>query len=240
MTRSSGALATLLLMLAGASLANGPGPPAAGDVVIPDTVQCAAQVADRVQSHYDSIKDIQGRFTQVTQSVTLGSAALGADAPSKGEVQLAKPGKMRWVYEAPAPSVVVSNGSTLWIYDPTAREVQRLPVSEGYLAGAALEFLLGDGKLKESFEIRAASCTPDGDGAIALELLPRQPASYERLGMRVSAEDGSILASDLVDLFGNRTRITFSDVRTNLSPDPSVFVFQVPEGVSLIDLAPPE
>ena len=40
-----------------------------------------------------------------------------------GAVEFAKPGKMRWSYEAPEPSLVVSDGETLWIYDPTRDEV---------------------------------------------------------------------------------------------------------------------
>ena len=203
-----------------------------------ETPDCAAEVAARVQSHYDSVSDFRARFVQLTQSVTLGSATLGADAPSMGVVQLAKPGRMRWSYETPTPSLLVSDGKTLWLYDPGAHEVQRLPVTRGYLTGAALEFLLGDGRLVESFEIRAVSCKPDDAGALLLELTPRAPASYERLGMRVSYADGSILESDVVDLFGNRTRISFSEVETNLAPADSVFVFDLPEGVTVIDLAP--
>ena len=205
-----------------------------------EVLDCAAEVAARVQSHYDSVSDFRARFVQVTQSITLGSATLGADAPSTGVVQLAKPGRMRWSYETPTPSLVVSDGKTLWLHDPGAGEVQRLPVTRGYLTGAALEFLLGDGRLVESFEIKAADCKPDDAGTLLLELTPREPASYERLGMRVSYADGSILESDVVDLFGNRTRISFSEMETNLAPADSVFVFDVPEEVTVIDLAPAE
>ncbi len=248
MTRSRGSLTARLLIasliasvLANEAVADDP-PAPSGDrgASSGEAPDCAAEVAARVQSHYDSVSDFRARFGQVTQSVTLGSATLGSDAPSAGVVQLAKPGKMRWSYETPTPSLVVSDGKTLWLYDPAAGEVQRLPVTQGYLTGAALAFLLGDGKLAESFEIRAVDCEPDDAGTLLLELTPREPASYQQLGMRVLRADGSILESEVVDLFGNRTRISFSEVETNLSPADSVFVFEVPEGVMAIDLVPAE
>jgi len=62
----------------------------------------------------------------------------GEETLTRGRVVFAKPGRMRWVYESPEPSLVVSDGETLWIYDPAAREAQRLPVTQGYLTGAAL------------------------------------------------------------------------------------------------------
>jgi outer membrane lipoprotein carrier protein len=235
-------VASLLVNLAAnVAAADDPDRPVGGrEAPSGEAPDCSAEVAARVQSHYDSVSDFRARFGQVTRSVTLGSATLGADAPSTGVVQLAKPGKMRWSYETPTPSLVVSNGKTLWLYDPGAGEVQRLPVTQGYLTGAALSFLLGDGKLSESFEIQAVDCKPDDAGTLLLELTPRQPASYQRLGMRVAEANGSILESDVVDLFGNRTQISFSEVETNLSPTDSVFDFEVPEGVMVIDLAPPE
>ena len=66
---------------------------------------------------------------QTTRRVALGDGAGDALAAS-GEVVFAKPGKMRWTYESPEPSLVVSDGATLWIYDPKAREVQKLPLGD--------------------------------------------------------------------------------------------------------------
>ncbi len=197
---------------------------------------CARQLASTIQSHYDAVADFSASFRQQTRSVTLGNTSLGADAPSSGTVQFAKPGKMRWRYELPTPSQVISNGTILWIYDSTTREAQRLPVTEGYLTGAALEFLLGDGKILDEFNVGAASCVPDDQDALELRLLPKKPSSFESLGLRAKRESGEILGTSLVDLFGNETSISFSDVRTNVHPSASTFEFEVPDGVRVIDL----
>ncbi len=189
-----------------------------------------------IQSYYDAVDDFSASFRQQTRSVVLGNTSLGADAPTTGTVQFAKPGKMRWRYESPAPSQVISDGVILWIYDPATREAQRLPVTEGYLTGAALEFLLGDGKILDEFNVEAVSCAPDDQDTLELRLLPKKPSSFESLGLRAKRKTGEILGTSLVDLFGNETSIWFSDARTNVHPAASTFTFEVPDGVQIIDL----
>lgn len=220
------------------STAAAPGPSAAPSAMTDEADSCAEALAAAIQEHYDSVDDFSANFQQRTYSVMFGDASLGADAPSTGSVQFAKPGKMRWRYEKPAKSQVISDGKILWIYDTEAREAQRLPVTEGYLTGAALEFLLGDGKILEEFEVSATTCVLDPQGALELTLIPKQPASFESLGLLAKRATGEILSTSLVDLFGNRTLISFSDTRVNLHPVAGTFTFEIPSDVRVIDLIP--
>lgn len=221
----------LLLWCAIACLLPGPGH-AEGDAV-PARESCAQRLAALVQSKYEAVRDLSARFDQTTHSVMGGPAS---QTESSGRVFFAKPGKMRWSYETPQPSEVISDGETLWLYDPGANEVQRLPVDQGYLAGAGLQFLLGVGKLADDFEIRAIECDERGREGALLELLPRQPASYERLLLRVRFDSGEVEETTVVDLFGNRTRIAFRELKLNQDPAPETFRFDVPPGVEVIDL----
>jgi len=197
---------------------------------------CAERIARVIQARYDEIRDLEAAFEQSTRSVSLGSSPLASSAPSRGRVVFAKPGKMRWVYVEPQRSQVISDGAVLWLYDEEGAEAQRLPVREGYLTGAALEFLLGDGKLLEDFEVRAERC--DGP-QVELRLSPREESSYERLSLTAVAETGDIVATSIVDLFGNETRIAFSEVQVNQGPPPELFRFAPPPDVEVIDLVTP-
>ncbi len=230
------AIVVLLRVALAATAAVAADPPG---VQMPRGEDCAVELAQTIQTHYEAVRDFSASFRQQTRSVTLAGASLGADAPSEGTVVFAKPGKMRWRYTTPTPSQVISDGTILWIYDPSTREVQRLPVTEGYLTGAALEFLLGDGKLLETFDVSAASCTPDENDTVELALDPKQDASYESLGLRANRKTGEIVSTGLVDLFGNETSMSFSNTRTNQDPKHETFVFEVPAGVKVIDLATP-
>jgi outer membrane lipoprotein carrier protein len=204
----------------------------------PPTTPCQAvdaeSMAARIQTRYEGIRDIRADFEQANEAATFGGAPLMSTDPKAGKVVFAKPGKMRWTYLTPEPSVVVSNGDTLWIHDVAAESVTRLSVTAGFLSGAALQFLLGDGRILESFTVTVDStrCEP---GRVHLDLLPKQDATYERLGLIADRETGDVLGTSVLDLFGNSTRIEFQAIEVNLDPPASTFEFEVPEGVELID-----
>ncbi len=143
---------------------------------------------------------------------------------------------MRWSYEKPEPSLVVSDGVTLWLYDAAHAEAQRLPVSGDYLSGAAIQLLLGDGDLLAEFRVTGASC---GERGVELELLPRRPTSYEKLRILADPESGDLLETEIVDLLGNVTRVSFSDIQANRDPSHSQFTFEPPAGVRVIELEAP-
>lgn len=206
---------------------------------------CVQAVADTVQARYDSVRDFSADFEQTTRSALFGAAGASQTAPARGKVVFAKPGKMRWTYSEPEPSLVVSDGKTLWLYAPKLEEAQRLPVTDGYLTGAALQFLLGDGKLSESFEISADSCPiQEAEAAraegrkplVELELTPKEPSSYERLGLTANVETGQVLATRVVDLFGNETHIAFQKIETNTGPGAETFTFEPGPKVEVIEL----
>jgi outer membrane lipoprotein carrier protein len=193
---------------------------------------CAADVAGRVQRRYEKVRDLAADFEQTTQRVSLGNAP--ADAlVAKGEVLFGKPGKMRWSYTSPEPSLVVSDSSTLWIYDPQAREVQKLPLGAGHLSEAGVQFLLGDGKLQDEFSVSASGCSSP---TVTLGLAPKREAQYQQLEMRVDRKSGVVRETTVIDLFGNRTTIAFDELRENTGPAADLFVFTPPEGVRVISL----
>ena len=192
----------------------------------------ASEMAQRVQDRYDGIRDLAAEFEQQSQSASFAGAPLMDADVKKGHVIFSKPGKMKWVYAAPDESVVVSDGSALWIHDVEGESATRLEVTQGYLSGAAVQFLLGDGKILEEFSVAAVAC--EGE-QITLDLLPKQDATYERLGLVADRETAEIRETSLTDLFGNRTVIRFLDMQTNQSPAAETFVFTPPEGVEVID-----
>lgn len=193
---------------------------------------CAADVAARVQRRYDAVRDLRGRFEQRTERAALGGAPEAA-LVARGEVLFAKPGKMRWSYEAPEPSLVVSDGKTLWIFDESAHEVQKLPLAEGYLSAAGVQFLLGEGKLADEFRIAARDC---GAPVVTLMLEPLRPSHFESLELGVDAKTAAVVATTVVDLFGNRTHVALSDLRENTRPDAALFRFEPPPGTRLIEV----
>ena len=221
----------LLVLLASSTLARAE--TVAEDPAAAEREGCGARAAEAVQNRYRDVEDLSASFVQTSRPA--GPAAASGPTTASGSVVLAVPGRMRWTYDKPEKSLVVSDGETLWLYDPAFGEAQKLAVgSGGYLSGAALQFLLGKGELTHEFEVRTRAC----DAVVAeLALVPRTPAGYERLVIWVDPKRGDMHRIEISDLLGSRTLVEFSGVELNRRPAAALFRFEPPEGVSVIDLS---
>jgi periplasmic chaperone LolA len=123
-----------------------------------------------VQKQYQSIRSFSGRFIQSSHRADSETGPKEA----KGLVYYKRPGKMRWLYEAPEEQLLVTNGQTMWLYDPLLENitVQKL---EKITEGTALSFLLGLGNLKADFFHREISKNLlIGKDGLILELEPKK------------------------------------------------------------------
>jgi len=206
--------------------------------VTPSSEQrCGATLARAVQDAYRGVRTLSADFEQTMRTATIGSRESHSPPSTyRGKLLMEKPGKMRWTYESPEPSIVVSDGKTLWIYDPQAREVQKLPMAQGLAEMAGVRFLLGDRDILQDFRASAQSCSATEDAW--LELIPREATNYEALRLRVEAGTGRVLATEVHDLFGNITKVELANPHPNESIPASQFSFQVPSGVEVIELSP--
>ena len=189
---------------------------------------CLDLAIEAIQNRYDGIQDMRADFKQVTRTVALA----GAQSSASGTVSFAKPGKMRWSYADP-PSLLVSDGQTLWIYDPAFGEAQKLTAGEQYLSGASIQFLLGRGSIRRDFSIVERSCS---DAEVEIEMTPIAPATYERLTIVADPGSGNLIRTTILDLLGNVTEVTFSNFETDLNPPPETFRFDPPQGVKVLEI----
>lgn len=189
---------------------------------------CLDLAVEAIQNRYDRVQDMRADFTQVTRTAALA----GSESSVSGTVSFAKPGKMRWSYTDP-PSLLVSDGQTLWIYDPAYKEVQKLSAGSQYLSGASIQFLLGGGSIRRDFTIVERSCSAS---EVEIDLTPTAPATYERLTILADPGSGDLIRTTIHDLLGNVTEVTFSNLETDLNPPPETFRFDPPEGVKVLEI----
>ncbi|HWP34043.1 MAG TPA: outer membrane lipoprotein carrier protein LolA, partial [Thermodesulfobacteriota bacterium] len=204
-----------------------PAPPAAD--------QGALALAQQVQRTYERTRDLTASFVQEATLVTLGRTQR-----SEGSVWLKKPGRMRWDYAGRGGregQVIVSDGRTLWIYNPDDRTVIREEIGAA-LARTPLAFLMGLGELTRDFEVSRPAADPGlgREGEVVLALAPKEPVPVlQELYLAVDPARGLVTAALIVDPFGNRTRIVFERIRTNVGLPDSRFAFRVPPGVQVVE-----
>ena len=87
-----------------------------------------ANLLKLIQTQYQSILSFSGHFTQTSFRANSEVAPRTAE----GEVSYKRPGKMRWLYDAPEEQLLVTNGETLWLYDtlPVSYTHLTLPTSD--------------------------------------------------------------------------------------------------------------
>ena len=190
--------------------------------------QATAGLLERVELQYEKINDLRARFSQ-------SSYFLGTDESklSAGEVFFLRPGRMDWVYDSPDTQRFVSDGKSVWWYQPDLSQVTIRRLDQSFVSDVPVSFLLGVGKLRESFNLEKACNSPTG---IVLSLLPSKPnASLERFLLLVDSKDASPKGARIRDVGGNETTIIFASPKFNLGVDAKRFAFEVPKGTDIID-----
>jgi len=126
--------------------------------------------------------------------------------------------------------VVVSDGKTLWLYDPDLEQVTVKPLDQVLANTPALLLGVDLPALKKEFQVSPLATS---DGLEWFELLPRNEESVFRqvlIGFR-----GEMLERmELFDHLGQSTQLQFSGVEVNPNLDAARFHFTPPPGVDVI------
>lgn len=154
---------------------------------------------------------------------------------ASGSIIVKRPGMMRWTYEVPEKQIIVSDGQHLWVYRPQDNQVMvgKAPTFFGNGKGAG--FLSDLTSLQKQFEISREKDTPAGD--YRLNLKPREK-SQEITGIHliVTKETFDITEIITVNLYEDETRIKLSDIRFQDEIDDTIFSFDIPDGVDVIEI----
>ena len=184
-----------------------------------------------IQKQYQSIRSFSGRFIQ---SSHLADTETGPKI-AEGLVSYKRPGKMHWLYESPEEQLLVTNGQTIWLYDPLLENVtvQKL---EKITEGTALSFLLGLGDLKVDFTQREISknLIIDQEGLI-LELKPKKnTANLAFIQLNVHPETFNLQAIALIDQQDNYRIIQLMNMKYNIEIEDKFFEFIVTNDMEVI------
>ena len=190
----------------------------------------------QIQKTYDTIKEIQASFVQ--ESVVKSWNAQQVQK-AQGKVFFKKTGKMFWDYQEPVPQQIISDGNTLWFYEPEDKQVTVTTVGEGFQTQISADLLNGKAQLKRDFEVTEITSTTEGNtGKLVLQLIPRSPQhNLNKVILRLDKKTFLIYQTEVYDLFDNLTRITFSQIQIDTKLTDALFTFTPPPGVEI--LAPP-
>ena len=198
----------------------------AAAVVAPARADELADALRTLQQRYESTRTLVAKFRQEVESPTMAGKLT-----SNGTVSFEKPNRMRWDYAAPDRQTIVSDGETLWIYQPEEKQVLKAPLREAFQATTPVTFLGGLGHVDRDFTPTLES---SADDRWVLKLVPREARGVATLMLVVRKGDASIEEARISDPLGTTTRLALSDEKRNVSLGADLFHFTPPPGVDVV------
>lgn len=192
----------------------------------------AAQLLEKVQKHYEGLKDYTADFIQIYTRV-----ALSRTSESRGKLMLKKPGMMRWEYEKPEPKLWIADGKKLWVYEP---EYDQVVIDNNFRTDRlsdSIRFLWGEGELADAFRAEVGNPAEVGapKGSEVLVLFPKRDATYAKLVLILDPKSGHVVESVIYETSGNTNHFKFSNLRINTGLKKELFHFEVPPGTSVTE-----
>jgi outer membrane lipoprotein carrier protein len=192
-------------------------------------------VLAEIQKRYESTNDLEAGFLQEYIGKVMKRPQRG-----EGKVFLKKKGMMRWDYRVPNQKLI-SNGLTLWYFQPEENQVFVSDVSKVIKDKTPLAFLAGEGDLSQDFKLlNFNESISQKEENFVLELVPEEPdAALSKLTLTVDKKTYYVVQADVFDGLGNVTRTRFIDIKTNVGLSNSFFQFTIPPGAEVLKMHDP-
>jgi outer membrane lipoprotein carrier protein len=167
-------------------------------------------------------KQINAEFTQVVSNPQ-GEII----NESQGLLTISRPGKFRWQVITPEEQLIVSDGQTMWLYDPFIEQVSLLNLSDA-VAGTPFSLLSGADQqqwlnYKVSRDNNRFTVKPAG--------LQDQNNSF----VFEFNEAGNIDKFVVIEEQGQRSEFKLTHKPLAMKSSDDYFTFQIPEGVEVDD-----
>ncbi len=190
-------------------------------------------VIDRVQREFDKLKTLSARFEKKHFWKLVGQTQ-----SVKGELYVEKPNRFRLESEI---RTVVTDGKTVWSYDPQNEQVLLNDYSM-VASDRSYEKLLFDLVLLGGYEGRFTPTYVDeekvrGKRCHVIDLRSKEQDAYiETVRMWIDRKEWLVRRIEYQNINGDVTTYDLDHLKKNKKPKPGIFSFVVPEGVEVVDL----
>ena len=192
------------------------------------SVAAAAAHADAVDTLREFVRDVKTGSAAFTQTVTSPDGA--KKKTSSGQFEFARPNRFRFAYMKPFAQTIVADGQKVWIHDPDLNQVSSRKIDQAL--GTTPAALLTGGALDKDFDL---SALPAKDGLDWAQAVPKAKEGAVFQSLRVGFKGKQLAAVEIVDSFGQRSRLEFANLAANPALPADTFRFSVPKGADVIE-----
>lgn len=183
--------------------------------------------ADAVDALRDFAREVKSGKASFTQTVTSPDGK--RKKVSSGSFEFERPNRFRFAYAKPFEQVIVADGHKVWIYDADLNQASSRKLADAL--GATPAALLAGSNLEHDFALKAQ---PSEGGLDWVQATPRQAESTIQ-SLRVGFKGKEFAAMEIIDGFGQHSRLDFSAVQANVALPAEHFQFKLPAGADLIE-----
>ncbi len=192
-----------------------------------------------LESFVKTVKTGQADFTQVVTSPAREGQAPRVKT-SSGQFEFSRPNRFRFDYAKPFVQTIVADGQTLWLHDVDLNQVTAR--KQAAVLGATPAALIASAAdvqaLQADFVLADA---PDKDGLQWVLATPKSKdgqLQWVRVGFRstgdAAAASSMLEVLEILDSFGQRSVLTFRQMKLNPPLAATAFAFKPPAGADLI------
>jgi outer membrane lipoprotein carrier protein len=187
----------------------------------------AATAQEQLHAFVASVTAATGAFSQSTSGGPQGQAR----PAQTGTFTFQRPGKFKWAVQKPYEQLIVADGKQVYQYDPDLAQVTVRKVDQA-IGTSPAAILFGSGSLEQSFDV---SALPAKDGLEWLRAKPRNTdAGFSRVD--IGFKDNLPARIELLDAFGQTTRVDLSSITPNPRINAQDFQFTPPKGVDVVNM----
>ncbi|MEY3252318.1 MAG: hypothetical protein RL227_1291 [Pseudomonadota bacterium] len=186
-----------------------------------------ARAQDAVERLRAFVRDTKSGQAQFTQVVT--SADGKRRRTSSGEFAFARPDRFRFFYRKPFEQTLVSDGQKIWMHDPDLNQVSSRKLGQALASTPAA--LLAGGALEPAFSLAGEAPAEGLDWVRATPQARDGAFQWMRVGLR----GNELAVIEVLDSFGQRSRLEFTRFEANVAIPAERFRFVVPAGADLVE-----
>ena len=193
-----------------------------------------AGAMESLENFIRNAKTGRADFTQViTAPPKDGQAA--RTKTSSGTFEFQRPNRFRFEYRKPFEQSIVADGQTLWLYDVDLNQVTARKQAQvlGSTPAALISTAADLRALQSDFVLTPA---PDRDGLSWVTATPKSKDNQVQTvqSVRIGFRDGTLAALDILDSFGQSSRMSFQSFQANVALDAASFQFMPPAGADVV------
>jgi outer membrane lipoprotein-sorting protein len=162
----------------------------------------------RIEAYFNGIKTLRSRFLQVSSEGSVET----------GELTLARPGRMRFDYDPPSPTLLIANGTFLIFIDKKLDQTTHVP-----LRNTPVGVLVAE-DMKLSGAVTVTQITR-GPGVIRVTLVRTEEPQDGTLTLAFSDGPLALRQWTVVDAQGTETKVTLAELELGVPVTRDMFQY---------------